>query len=35
MAMPGADQVGWANGHGHESSHDDHGAGYATEAHQS
>jgi molybdopterin-containing oxidoreductase family iron-sulfur binding subunit len=29
MAMPGADKVGWANGHPH---HNGHGAGHAKEA---
>ena len=40
MAMPGADQVGWANGHGHHGDHGGHGeshngqgAAAATEAH--
>lgn len=37
MAMPGADKVGWANGHGqhgdHGESHNGHGAAAATEAH--
>jgi molybdopterin-containing oxidoreductase family iron-sulfur binding subunit len=37
MAMPGADKVGWANGHphhgGHGEGHNGHGAGHAKEAH--
>jgi len=39
MAMPGADKVGWANGHPHHGGgdhgadkHNGHGAGHATEA---
>lgn len=28
MAMPGADKVGWANGHPHHGGHDTHGAGH-------
>ncbi|MGA1539484.1 MAG: TAT-variant-translocated molybdopterin oxidoreductase [Chthoniobacterales bacterium] len=39
MAMPGADKVGWANGHphhgGHGDDHNGHGAGHAKEAHSS
>jgi hypothetical protein len=39
MAMPGADKVGWANGHphhgGHGDDHNGHGAGHAKEAQSS